>query len=187
VHGVDEAQAAADTIGYPVALKTVAAVHKSEVGGVALNLVDAAAVRVAFVDIADRLGPSMTVQPMVPDGVEVSIGVVRDATFGPLVVVAAGGTLVELVADRALACPPVSWGGALRMLDSLRIRSLLDGWRGAPAADLSALADAIVGFSRLATELGDSLEAVEANPVFASAGGVVAVDALVIERGGVGQ
>jgi hypothetical protein len=119
---------------------------------------------------------------MIPVGTEVSVGVVRDATFGPLVVVAAGGVLVELLADRALAGPPVSRAGALRLLDALRIRPLLDGWRGAPAADVAALTEVIVGFSRLATELGDALEAVEANPVIASASGAIAVDVLVIPR-----
>ena len=182
VHDLDEALAAASSIGYPVVLKTVAAEHKSDVGGVALGITDPAAVRLAYADFATRLGPSVTVHPMVSNGVEVSVGVVRDAAFGPLVVVAAGGTLVELVADRALACPPVSWGGALRMLKLLRIRPLLDGWRGDLGADVSALADVIVGFSRLATELGDAVEAVEANPVIVSAAGAVAVDALVIPR-----
>lgn len=182
VRGVDDAVAAADAVGYPVVLKTLAAEHKSDVGGVALNLADAAAVRTAYTDLARRLGPAATVSPMVPAGIEVSVGVVRDVTFGPLVVVAAGGTLVELLADRALACPPVSRAGALRMLDSLRIRPLLDGWRGGPAADLTALADVIVGFSRLAMELADDVEAVEANPVIASPTGAIAVDALVILR-----
>jgi acyl-CoA synthetase (NDP forming) len=182
VHDLDGALVAAATIGYPVVLKTIAAEHKSDVGGVALNLVDSAAVRVAYEDVATRLGPSVTVQPMVPDGIEVSVGVVRDATFGPLVVVAAGGTMVELLADRVLACPPLSLGGALGMLDSLRIRPLFDGWRGAPATDVSALAHVIVGLSQLATELGDAIEAVEANPVIVSASGVTAVDALVIAR-----
>ena len=187
VRDVDGALAAADATGYPVVLKTTAVEHKSDVGGVALDLADPAALRTAYRDIASRLGPQVTVQPMVPRGVEVSVGVVRDGTFGPLVVVAAGGILVELLADRVLACPPVSHGGAMRMLDGLRIRPMLDGWRGAPAGDVDALADAIVGFSRLATELGESLEAVEANPVVVSAAGVIAVDALVIVRGGVGQ
>ncbi|KAA0102018.1 CoA-binding protein [Mycolicibacterium sp. P1-18] len=181
------AVAAADAAGYPVVLKTVAAEHKSDVGGVALDLADAAAVRAAYADLAHRLEPSVTVQPMVARGVEVSVGVVRDGTFGPLVVVAAGGTLVELLADRVLACPPVSYGGALRMVNALRMRPLLAGWRGAPACDVGALADVIVGFSLLATELGDSLEAVEANPVIVSATGAIAVDALVIQRGGIGQ
>ncbi|WP_286274631.1 acetate--CoA ligase family protein [Mycobacterium antarcticum] len=184
---LEEAVAAADATGYPVVLKTTAVEHKSDVRGVVLGLADADAVRTAYQDIASRLGPSVTVQPMVPDGVEVSVGVVRDGTFGPLVVVAAGGTLVELLADRVLACPPVSHGGALRMLDGLRIRPMLDGWRGGAAVDVDALADVIVGFSRLATELGDSLEAVEANPLIVSASGVIAVDALVIVRSGGGQ
>jgi len=186
-HDENRAVAVADAVGYPVVLKTTAAQHKTDVDGVALDLVDAAAVRSAYADLAHRLGPSVTVQPMVSDGVEVSVGVVRDAAFGPLVVVAAGGTLVELMADRVVACPPVSWGGAVRMLGALRIRQLLDGWRGAAAADVGVLADIIVGFSLMATELGDSLEAVEANPVVVSASGAIAVDALVIQRGGVGQ
>lgn len=184
---LQEALAAATAVGYPVVLKTVAVEHKSDVGGVVLDVADDSALRTAYDDVAGRLGPAVTIQPMVADGVEISVGVVRDAVFGPLVVVAAGGINVELMADRVLACPPVSHAGALRMLDGLRIRPLLHGWRGGPVVDVSALADVIVGFSQLATELGDSLDAVEANPVIASAGGVVAVDALVIVRGGVGQ
>ena len=94
---------------------------------------------------------------------------------------------MELLADRAVACPPVSHAMALRMLDGLRIRPLLDGWRGAPAVDLDALVDVIVRFSTMAMELGDDLDAVEANPVVASPRGAIAVDGLVIVRGRVGQ
>jgi acyl-CoA synthetase (NDP forming) len=119
---------------------------------------------------------------MVEAGVEVSVGIVRDEAFGPLLVVAAGGTLVELLADRAVACPPVSHTGALALLDRLRIRPVLAGWRGAPAIDIHALADVIVAFSEMAAELGDVLDAVEVNPVVASPHGVVAVDALVVAR-----
>jgi acyl-CoA synthetase (NDP forming) len=182
VHGVDGVLTAAASLGYPVVLKTAAAEHKSDVGGVALDLADADAVRVAYADLAERLGPGVTVHPMIAAGVEVSVGVVRDVTFGPLVVVAAGGTLVELLADRVLACPPVSHVGALQMLKALRIRPLLDGWRGGSAADVAALAEVIEKFSRLAMELGEALEAVEANPVIVSQAGAVAVDALVIPR-----
>ena len=177
-----EALVAADTLGYPVALKTAGALHKSDIGGVVLGLTDEAALSVAYAAMADSLGPAVTVEPMIPSGVEVSVGFVRDDSFGPLVVVAAGGTLVELLADRAVACPPVSHAGALRLLDGLRIRPLLAGWRGAPAVDIDALADVIVRFSEMATELGDVVDAVEANPVIASPHGVVAVDALVIAR-----
>ena len=177
-----EALVAADTLGYPVALKTAGALHKSDIGGVALGLTAEAALSVAYAAMADSLGPAVTVEPMIPGGVEVSVGFVRDDRFGPLVVVAAGGTLVELLADRAVACAPVSHAGALRLLDGLRIRPLLAGWRGAPAVDIDALADVIVRFSEMATELGDVVDAVEANPVIASPHGVVAVDALVIAR-----
>ena len=102
----------------------------------------------------------------------------RDPGFGPLLIVAAGGTLVELLADRVVACPPVSHAGARRIFDGLRIRPLLDGWRGQPAVDIDALADVIVAFSQMAVEIGDVVDAVEANPVIASPHGVVAVDAL---------
>ena len=136
----------------------------------------------AYSGMAQSLGPAVTVQPMIADGVEVSVGFVRDDAFGPLMVVAAGGTLVELLADRVVACPPVSRHGALRLLERLRIRPLLAGWRGQPAVDVDALADVVVRFSEMAAELGDVFDAVEANPVIASPDGVVAVDALVIAR-----
>ena len=130
--------------------------------------------------MADALGPAVTVEPMVGAGVEVSVGMVRDPGFGPLLIVAAGGTLVELLADRVVACPPVSHAGARNLLDGLRIRPLLAGWRGQPAVDIDALAQVIVAFSQMAIEIGDVVDAVEANPVIASPHGVVAVDALLI-------
>jgi acyl-CoA synthetase (NDP forming) len=179
---IGEALAAADELGYPVALKTAGALHKSDVGGVALDLADGAALRLAYTAMAQSLGPDVTVQPMAAEGVEVSVGFVRDEAFGPMVVVAAGGTLVELLADRVVTCPPVSHASALALLDRLRIHPVLAGWRGAPAVDIHALADVIVAFSEMAIELGDGVDAVEANPVIASPRGVIAVDALVQAR-----
>jgi len=173
-----EALAAADALGYPVALKTLGALHKSDVGGVVLGIADEAALRTAYTAMSQTLGPAVSVQPMIADGIEVSVGFVRDDAFGPLLVVAAGGTLVELLADRVVACPPVSHAGALALLDGLRIRPVLAGWRGAPAVDIDALADVIVAFSEMATDLGAAYDAVEANPVIASEDGVVAVDVL---------
>ena len=181
-HSIGEVLAAGDELGYPVVLKTFGALHKSDVGGVALDLADDAALSLAYTAMAQSLGPAATVQPMVADGVEVSVGFVRDEAFGPLLVVAAGGTLVELLADRVVACPPVSHAGALALLDRLRIRPVLAGWRGAPAVDIDALADVIVAFSEMAVELGDVVDAVEANPVIASPHGAIAVDALVQGR-----
>lgn len=181
----DDVLAAAEQIGYPVALKTLAAAHKSDVGGVALGLTDAGALAAAYHEMSTRLGPAVSVDAMAaggPGAVEISVGFVADPTFGPLVVVAAGGTQVELLADRAVACAPVSRSRASQLLQSLRISPLLSGWRGAPAVATDALAEVIVGFSCLASELGDVLAAVEANPVIASPEGVVAVDALVVAR-----
>lgn len=186
-HTVEQALQAAAELGYPVALKTLGAEHKTEVAGVVLGISSADRLSSEYVALASRLGAVVTVQPMVTEGVEVSIGLVRDECFGPLLVVAAGGTLVELLADRVLACPPVSPAAAMRMIDRLRIRPLLGGWRGAAAVDLTALADVVAAFSTMATELGDAVEALEANPVVASASGVVAVDALLVVGGGVGQ
>ena len=105
---------AADAVGYPVVLKTVGALHKSDVGGVVLDIArrgPPCAWRTRR--WRDSLGPAVTVEPMVEAGVEVSVGIVRDEGFGPLLIVAAGGTLVELLADRVVACPPVSHAGAL--------------------------------------------------------------------------
>jgi acetate---CoA ligase (ADP-forming) len=176
---VDAVLAAADAVGYPVALKTVGAMHKSDIGGVVLDVADAAALRAAYAAMAGALGPRVTVEPMVGAGVEISVGIVRDPGFGPLLIVAAGGTMVELLADRVVACPPVSDAGARAMLDGLRIRPLLDGWRGQPGVDIDALVRVIVAFSQMAVDIGDVVDAVEANPVIAYPDGVVAVDALV--------
>ncbi|AKS36024.1 acetate--CoA ligase family protein [Mycolicibacterium goodii] len=180
VHSRAEAIAAAAEIGYPVAVKTAAAAHKSDVGGVALDVSGPDELAGVYDDLAARLGPAVTVDAMVPAGVEVSVGFVRDAAFGPLVVVAAGGVAVELHGDRVVVCPPVSRNSARRILDRLRIAPLLGGWRGAPPADIDALVEVIVAFSTMAVELGDTFDAVEANPVIASPTGAVAVDALAL-------
>lgn len=179
---LDGALAAAREIGYPVALKTLGAEHKSDLGGVVLGLADPAALQEAYLRMTQALGPEVSVDAMAAPGVEISVGVVRDDNFGPLVIVAAGGTLVEMLADRAVACPPVTKETAVEMLRSLRTAPLLAGWRGAAAVDVDALADVVVGFSQLATELGEHVAAAEANPVIASPEGAVAVDALVVPR-----
>jgi acyl-CoA synthetase (NDP forming) len=178
----EEAVAAAQEIGLPVVLKTAApgVQHKSDVDGVRLDLATADAVRGAYDDVASRLGPLAAVAAMAPDGVEVALGIVRDPSFGPLVLAAAGGVLVELLHDRALAIPPVDDASARRLLERLRMRPLLDGMRGTGASDVGALAGAISRLSVLAADLGDLLEAVDVNPVFVSQAGCVAADVLVI-------
>ncbi len=183
-----EAIAAAEELGYPVAVKTRApgVQHKSDVGGVALGLEDAAAVEAAYRELVERLGPEVTVARMAGEGTEVHLGIVRDPQFGPLVLVAAGGVLVEVLHDRRLALPPLDAMRARSLIDRLKVRPLLNGVRGAPAVDVDAIADALVRLAWLAHDLGDLLDALDANPVIAGADGCVAVDALVIPRSGGG-
>jgi len=181
---VDEAVEAAHAVGWPVALKTAAhgVLHKSDAGGVALGLTDPDALRAAYASFSSRLGPGVAVQPMAPPGIEVHLGVVRDAQFGPLVLVAAGGILVELLGDRRLGLPPLDEARARRLVDALRARPLLDGVRGAPATDVDAVVRAVVSMSWLACDLGDRMDALDANPVICGPSGCIAVDALVLPR-----
>lgn len=179
----DEALRAAQAIGFPVVAKTAepSVHHKTEADGVRLGLGDAAAVEAAYDDLAARLGPRVLVQGQV-EGVEVALGVVRDPLLGPLVVVAPGGTLVELVAERAVALPPVDRETARELVGGLRVARLLAGYRGAPPADVDALVDTVVALGQLALELGNHVEAVDLNPVVVRPAGLGAlvVDALVL-------
>ena len=183
---LEHAVTVAGVIGYPVALKTAApgVHHKSDVGGVKLGLDGPEELAAAYQDLAERLGPQVAVAAMAPAGVEVALGIVRDPTFGPLVLVAAGGILVELLKDRKLGLPPLDEERARRLVDALQMRPILDGMRGSPAADVAALAHAVSRLSVVAADLGDLLDAIDVNPVIVSPGGCVAVDALVVPRKG---
>jgi acyl-CoA synthetase (NDP forming) len=180
----DDAIAAAGALGYPVVLKTASpdVTHKTEVGGVRLGLLDEAAVAAAYDDLAARLGPEVVVAQTAPAGIELSLGIVRDAQLGPVVVVAAGGVLVELLADRSVTLPPVDAAGARRMLERLRVRPVLDGVRGGPPGDLDAICASVVAVAQIAVELGDALDALDVNPVLAGPGRCVAVDVLVVAQ-----
>jgi acyl-CoA synthetase (NDP forming) len=179
-----EALAAASEIGYPVVLKTgePEIVHKTEARGVVLGLATPGALAAAYRDLAARLGPRALIFETVPPGPELSLGLARDPGLGPLVVVAAGGTLVELLDDKAVALPPVSGAQAARMLGTLRAARLLDGVRGAPPASRDAVVRAITALSALAADLGDRLEALDINPLICGPDAAVAVDALLIPR-----
>ncbi len=181
---IEEVLAGARDVGWPVVLKTAAPgiQHKSDVGGVALALGDDVELRAAYADITSRLGPEVVVGAMISGGVELALGVVRDPQFGPLVLAAAGGVLVEVLHDRRLALPPLDEQRARELVDRLAIRPLLDGVRGAPAADIAALVRAVSRISVLAADLGDLVEAIDVNPVIVTADGCTAVDILVIPR-----
>jgi acetate---CoA ligase (ADP-forming) len=178
------ALAAAASIGYPVVLKTdeQSIAHKSDVGGVLLGLGGPSALAAGYADLAGRLGPRVLVSQTAPPGTELALGLVTDPGLGPLVVVGAGGVLVELLADRFVALPPVDERQAARLVGGLRVSRLLAGVRGAPAADLGAVARAITGLAQLACELGDHLIALDVNPLICGPDGALAVDALAIPR-----
>ena len=176
------AVAAAAAIGYPVVLKTdePGIAHKSDVGGVRLGLGDPGAVGAAYDDLAARLGPRVLLCQTAPPGTELALGVVRDAALGPLLVVSAGGVLIEIFAERAVLLAPVTRSAAVTALRRLRLAAVLAGTRGQPPADLGAIADAITGLSRLACDLGDVLAALDINPLICGPSGAVAADVLAV-------
>jgi acyl-CoA synthetase (NDP forming) len=175
-----EAAARAEEIGYPVALKAAAGalVHKSDQGGVCLNLATAGQVQAAYLAIAERLGSSMggaVVQAMATPGVETIVGVVQDPAFGPLVMFGLGGVATDLIGDRAFRILPITTLDAEELIESVRTAPLLFGYRGAPAADIGRLRDIVLRVAQLAGDLPEIAE-VDLNPVVVSAAGAVAVD-----------
>ncbi|MGN6104329.1 MAG: bifunctional acetate--CoA ligase family protein/GNAT family N-acetyltransferase [Kofleriaceae bacterium] len=163
----EAAAAAANQLGYPVVLKAQAPglLHKSERGGVVLDLHDAAAVRRAAERVLGRISATaLIVQRQVPAGVEAIVGMTQDATLGPLLLAGLGGTSVELYRDVAFRITPVSDLDAAEMLDELRGRALLEGFRDAPPADRAALIDVIRRIGAL-VDLVPELAELDLNPV----------------------
>ena len=182
VVGGDDVLAAAARVGYPVVLKAVGALHKSDAGGVALGLADEPALGAALRAMAARLAPpAFSVERMAPvaAGVELIAGARADPRFGPLVLVGAGGVHAEVLRDTAVALAPVDEDGAEALLRALRIAPLLLGARGRPPLDLAAAARAVAALSRLAAARPDIAE-LEANPLLVLPDGCVALDARVV-------
>ncbi len=180
VSSEDAAAAAADRIGYPVALKAIGPeiVHKTEVGGVRLGLASADDVRAAWREMHVRLSGLMTgglVQQMVAGGVEMLIGVTQDPTFGPVLACASGGTMAELTADSEFRLHPLSDRDAAAMIDGLRGARLLRGFRGAPPADEGALRDALLRLSAVVS-LCPEIEELDINPIVVRPSGAQALD-----------
>ncbi len=178
------AVAVAARIAYPVALKTAkeGLLHKSDEGGVVLGIQDEEQLRIAYEGMSRQLGNDVLVSSMAPTGVEMFLGVKHDPQFGPVVLIGSGGVLAETIADVQFALPPFDAVHARRCVDRLKLRPLLDGVRGKPAADIDAFCEAAARFSEMAAGLGDVLAEVDVNPVIVHEDGAVAVDALVAGR-----
>lgn len=184
----EEAVWRADQTGYPVVIKihSHTLTHKTDVGGVRLNVNSADAVRRAWRDMASALPPAdfagVSVQRMVKGrGLELILGASTDPQFGPVLLFGAGGTLVEVFQDRALLLPPVTDAIARRWIAETRIHKALLGVRGQPAVDLDALSEVLVNFSRMILAERSIVEA-DINPLLASAEGIVALDARIVLR-----
>jgi acetyltransferase len=193
--GEEEAVRAAEAAGYPVVLKVLSPdiTHKTDVGGVALDLGDADAVRGAFramMDAVARKAPGarldgVTVQRMVRgrDGVEMILGVKKDPTFGTVVMAGMGGTAAEIYRDRSIGFPPLNERLARRMLDELRMKPLLEGFRGRPPAAVDKLVETLVRLSYLAADLPEVAE-LDINPLLVTPEGAMALDARIVgDRG----
>ncbi|MCL6634770.1 MAG: acetate--CoA ligase family protein [Peptococcaceae bacterium] len=183
-----EAQAvsSASELGYPVVLKVRSPkiVHKSDSGGVCLNLTDEASVRAAYREIIEKAAPldpvaAVTVQPVAKKGTEVLIGVTSDGQFGPVVAFGLGGVFAEILKDVSFRLAPIDREEAGKMIRQVKGSRLLEGYRGTPAADTGALAEIITKVSRLAVE-HEEIAAMDLNPVAACPDGALVLDARVI-------
>lgn len=187
----NEAMMIATQLGFPVALKIDSPdiSHKSDVGGVALNIMNGTNARDAYHDIVQRVGKLMpeahingvTIQRMAraQRGREIHVGVVTDDPFGPIIVFGAGGTMVELINDRAMELPPLNQFLARRLIERSRVAETLSQWRGAEAVDMGALERVLLRVSEMVCEL-PQLREMDINPIIVDASGAIAVDARIV-------
>jgi acyl-CoA synthetase (NDP forming) len=193
----DEAVRIAERLGYPVAVKLCSReiLHKSDVGGVALNLHDAGAVRAAFAQVRDATGrhaarhggapvrfDGVVVARMVRGWGELMVGVRRDPVFGLVALAGIGGTAVEVFRQMAFGLAPLSMPRALAMLRDSRAEALFAGHRGNPAVPLEQVAQVLVRVSQAAAAIGPRLDTLEINPFIVTAEGPVAADAVITLR-----
>lgn len=180
VSGIDEAIAAGESLGYPVVLKTTGSAHKSDVGGVVLGIADESTLSRAYLEMAARLGPAATVSEEVAPGVEVGLGMVTDPQFGPVILVSAGGTLIEILRDRVALLPPIDGFRVRRAVARLGVFPILQGVRGREPANVDSLVDTVVRFSELAADCAGVISSLDLNPVIVGRDRAVAVDVLAV-------
>ncbi len=183
----DEAAETAAAMGFPVALKLLSPdiTHKSDVGGVVLDLESAEAVREAAAGIMRRIErhghvrlDGFSIQPMLrrPGGVELIVGGSQDAVFGPVLLFGHGGTAVEVIDDTVIGLPPLNMSLARQLVDRTRVAKLLAGYRNQPAARIDMVCEVLIRVARLMTDL-DLIESLDINPLLADSDGVIALDA----------
>ena len=194
-----EAAKNADKIGYPVVLKILSPdiIHKSDVGGVVLNLNDKASVAIAYKNMMESISKELpdtnilgaTVQPMynIKDAMELILGIKKDPVFGTIILLGLGGTCTELLQDKRLCFPPVNEKIALHMIESLKIYPLLKGYRGKPPKNIDKLIETIIRISYLAADFPE-IEELDINPLMVTTNDVVVLDArIVIDKNLVGK
>jgi acyl-CoA synthetase (NDP forming) len=184
-----EAQAQAEAAGFPVVLKVVSPdiAHKSDVGGVKLNLKDKEAVAAAYDEIvanskkavADARIAGVAVQHMAPQGTEVIVGMTTDPQFGPVLMFGLGGIMVEVLKDVSFRLVPLADKDADQMINEIKGRPVLEGVRGQPASDIKALKNTILKVSEF-VEKHPEVRELDLNPVFAYPDGALAVDARIV-------
>ncbi|MCF8297337.1 MAG: bifunctional acetate--CoA ligase family protein/GNAT family N-acetyltransferase [Saprospiraceae bacterium] len=187
----DEASKIAEANGFPVVLKVLSKdiTHKSDVGGVMLNLSDKEAVEIAFnkikVNVANNapnaIFEGVTVQPMInpKNSVELIVGIKKDSVFGTIILVGMGGILAELMGDKAIGFPPLNESLARQMLESLKIWPLLNGYRGNPPVNIDKLIEVMIRLSYLAADYPEIKE-LDINPLMINENSVIALDARIV-------
>ncbi|MEM3383087.1 MAG: acetate--CoA ligase family protein [Nitrososphaerales archaeon] len=188
-NSIEEAQEIAEALGYPVALKIVSPdiIHKSDVGGVKLNLLNKDQVSENFKEIQKNVREKapkarifgIMVQKMVPSATEVVIGALRDKQFGPVIMFGLGGIFIEIIKDVSFRIAPLNKDDALEMIKEIKGYPLLLGYRGSPKLDINAVADTIVKISELMMKV-DEIDQLDLNPILVYTSGLMVVDARVI-------
>ncbi len=184
VDTADDALATAQSMGYPVVLKTAAenVLHKSDAGGIVLNIQNDAQLQAAYAELAARLGQRALVQPMAPKGQELLLGMKNDPQFGPLLVVGLGGIFVEIYKDVVTSVPQLEAAQVQSLLESLQGYPLLAGARGQSGVAMDVLIDTVMRFATFIQDIGDVLSEVDINPLIMTSEQGYIVDALLIPK-----
>jgi len=181
---LDEAVSFAHEVGYPVVMKIVSpqVVHKSDVGGVAVGIIDNAGLVSAFNRMSTINGFAGVIVEETVQGIELIVGATIDEQFGPVILLGIGGTTTEIYHDVGLAMAPLCESDVDKMIRSIKAVSLLEGFRGSERVNIDTLKKLVIRFSELVMDLGDNLESIDLNPVMCSSERCVIADARIMVK-----